>query len=136
MKIELTAKKEFEVKYLKAIVGARYWEDSTVNGVEDTEGDLIPCRNGDYWEPLIELETGKIVNWEEGKTASVHYKSCDNNTFILLDENQNEVKRKEGYVISMMCPIEAGYGDYVIMDIDENGTIEEFSVDFEDFQED
>lgn len=134
MKVELTVKKEFEVKYLLAEVGARYWEDSEVDGVEDVKGDLIPCRDGEYWKPLIELETGKIVNWEIGKTAKIHYKSCDDNLFKLLDEKQEVVVSRDGYVIDMMCPAENGYGDYVIMSILEDGTIEDFDIDFADFQ--
>ena len=47
MKIILKIEKEFDVKYLKAKVGVRYWEDSRVDGVEDEDGDLIPCREGD-----------------------------------------------------------------------------------------
>lgn len=134
MKVELTVKKEFEVKYLLAEVGARYWEDSEVDGVEDVKGDLIPCRDGEYWKPLIEIETGKILNWEIGKTAKVHYKSCDCNTFKLLDENKEVIVEREGYVIDMMCPTEKGYGDYVIMNIDANGIIDAFEASFEEFE--
>ena len=133
MKIELKAKKEFDVKYLLAEVGARYWEDSDVNGDEDTNGDLIPCRDGDYWKPLIELETGKILNWEIGKTAKIHYKSCDDNIFKLLDKDKNIIKEIEGYVIDMMSPAENGFGDYVIMNIDANGIIDAFEPSFEEF---
>lgn len=136
MKIELTVKKDFDVKFLQAKVGARYWEDGTVNGKEDTNGDLMPCRNGDNWEPLINIETGKIVNWEQGKTAHTHYKSCDENTFTLLDENNVPIKEIEGYVIKMMCPAENGYGDYVIMSIDKNGFIDKWKPSFEEFTED
>jgi len=113
-----------------------YWEDSYVDGVEDTQGDLIPCRDGEYWKPLIEVETGKIVNWEQGKTAKIHYKSCDDNLFKLLDENKNVITSIDGYVIDMMCPVGEGYGDYVIMNIDENGIIKDWEADFEDFQND
>lgn len=38
MKITIKVKKEFEVKYLKAKCGVRYWEDATVNGEEDKDG--------------------------------------------------------------------------------------------------
>lgn len=89
MKIELTITKEFEIKYLLAKVGVRYWEDAIVNGEEDINGDLIPCRVGDYWSPLIDIETGIITNWEIGKTASIHYKCCDDGSYHLLDENYN-----------------------------------------------
>ena len=54
MKVKLKIEKELEVKYLQVKAGARYWEDTIVDGVEDTEGSLIPCREGDYWCPLIE----------------------------------------------------------------------------------
>lgn len=132
MKVE----KEFDVKFLKARVGARYWEDSTVNGVEDKEGDLIPCRDGEYWCPIIELETGLITNWENGKVASIHYKSCDDNEFILLDEKKEVVKSIEGYTINLMCPKENGYGDYIIMDILENGQIANWKCDLSAFTND
>lgn len=130
MKIKITERKEVDVKYLLAEVGARYWEDATVNGIEDVKGDLIPCREGGMWKPLIDLDSGKIVNWEQGKTANVHYKSCDNNVFHLLDKNKNMVKSTEGYVIEMMSPEENGYGDYVIMTINEDGIIKNFKADF------
>lgn len=133
MKVKLKIEKEFDVKYLLAEVGTRYWEDGEVNGIEDIKGDLIPCRDGEYWKPLIELATGKIVNWEVGKTAKIHYKSCDDNLFKLLDENKNIITSINGYVIDMMCPSENGYGDYVIMNILEDGTIEKFEPSFEDF---
>jgi hypothetical protein len=134
MKIELTVKKEFDVKYLLAEVGARYWEDADVDGVEDTEGTLIPCRDGEYWKPLIDIETGQILNWEKGKTAEIHYKSCDDNIFKLLDADKNVIIERDGYVISMMCPIDEGYGDYVKMDINTDGFIKGFEADFSDFQ--
>ena len=136
MKIKLQVTQEFDVKYLLAEVGARYWEDATVNGIEDTEGDLIPCREGDYWKPMIDIETGKIVNWTIGETASIHYKSCDDNVFKLLDADKNVIKEIDGYVINMMCPNDIGYGDYVIMDIDAEGVIAGFEADFEDFLSD
>jgi hypothetical protein len=136
MKVKLKIEKEFEVKYLLAEVGARYWEDATVNGEEDTEGTLIPCRDGEYWKPLIDIETGVITNWDKGHTASIHYKCCDDGLYKLLDENKNEIKSIEGYVPKIMCPKENGYGDYVIMDIDRDGKIENWKADLSDFQDD
>lgn len=136
MKLKLKIEKEFEVKYLLAEVGPRYWEDATVNGVEDTEGTLIPCRDGVYWMPLIDIESGVITNWDKGHTASIHYKCCDDGIYRLLDENKNEIWSIEGYVPEIMCPKENGYGDYVIMDIDSDGKIENWNPVFSDFQND
>lgn len=124
------------VKYLQAKCGARYWEDARVNGVKDTDGTLIPFRVGDYWCPLIDLETGKVVGWPDGTTAEIHYKVCDDGEYALLDEDKNVVASKDGYVPSMMCPKSEGYGDYVIMEIRSDGTIENFDVDLRYFEGD
>ena len=133
MEIELTVTKEFDVQYLLAEVGVRYWEDSYVDGKIDNDGSRMPCRDGDLWKPIINLETGIITNWNKGTTASVHYKSVDNNVFKLLDTGMNVVEEFDGSAIDMMSPKDNGYGDYVIMDIDENGLIHNWKVDFNEF---
>lgn len=133
MKIELTVKKEFEVKYLQVEASVRYWEDTEVNGISDKEGDLIPCREGDLWKPLIELETGEILNWTKGNTASIHYKVCDSGVYKLLDDDKNIVKEIEGYVPSVMCPKEDGFGDYIIMGVDLLGKITDWNPVLDDF---
>lgn len=136
MKVKLKVEKEFEIKYLLAEVGVRYWEYTSVNGEDDEDGSLIPCRDGGYWKPLIDIEKGVIVNWDNGTTASVHYKCCDNGIYRLLDENKNEIAFGEGYVPKIMCPKEEGYGDYVIMDIDKNGRIQNWDIDLSEFLDD
>lgn len=134
MEITLKIKKTFDIKYLQVEAGARYWEDTTVNEIDDIYGDLIPCREGDNWSPLIELETGKIVNWEQGKTANVHYKVCDAGTYTLLDDDINTIKSIDGYVPKIMYPKENGFGDYIIMDIDKNGFIQNWEVNLKEFK--
>ena len=68
--MEITVMKPTTVKVekIKARCGVRYWEDGTVNGVEDTEGDLIPLRQGDDWCPTIDVETGRIEGWPDDQT--------------------------------------------------------------------
>ena len=134
MKVKLKIEKEFDVKYLQAEVGARYWEDATVNGEGDTDGTLIPCRDGEYWIPLIDVDSGIIVNWEKGTTAFVHYKCCDDGLYKLLDADKKEITSIEGYVPDIMCPEENGFGDYVIMNIDSDGKIAKWDPSFRDFQ--
>jgi hypothetical protein len=51
-----------EVKRLVVNAEVRYWEDATVNGKEDVDGTLVPCKNGDNWCPVIDLETGMVIN--------------------------------------------------------------------------
>lgn len=131
----VSVKQQIEVKYLKVSAYVRWWEDAYLNGEADENGE-IPFRDGDSWCPVIELETGKIIDWPIGTTADVHYKVCDAGVYTLLDADQKEVKEVDGYVIDMMCPKENGCGDYIIMDIDENGIIQDWKPSFDEFEND
>ena len=145
MKITILKPVDFEAKFLKVDAGVRYWEDAEVNGVRDIDlyeskgagKPLMPCAvqikdkpeeciySDHYlWRPLIDIETGQIVNWEKGFDANVHYKVCDNFQCEILDADKNVIASYDGYVPSVMCPEDEGYGDYIIMDIDENGFIQ------------
>lgn len=123
------------IEKLQAEIRVRYWEDASVNGAEDEDGNLIPCRDGDTWNPIIDFESGKILNWEDGKTAEIHYKVCDEGVYRLVDEKGNVVKEKEGYVPSIMYPEGDGFGDYVIMKVNCDGTICNWKKDLTCFDE-
>lgn len=134
MKAKIKIEKEVELKTLQVDAGVRYWEDSSVNGTEDTEdGDLIPCKDNDRWKPVIDIDSGKILNWEQGKKARIHYKICDDGIYTVLDVDGNIVVQIDGYVPNTMCPAENGYGDYIIMNVDEDGKIENWRFDIDDF---
>lgn len=133
MKRIIKVEKEVEIKTLKVRAGVRYWEDATVSGIRDENGDLIPCRDGDNWCPLIDVDTGQITNWTKGVTAEIHYKVCDDGDYYLLDEKDEVLSHKNGYVPDIMCPKEVGYGDYIIMDIDENGFVKDWKFDDDEF---
>ena len=135
MKFTFTEEKTVDVAFLQVSAGARYWENATVNGKEDVDGDLIPCRNGDYWEPRIDINTGQILNWMQGTTADIHYKVCDDGKYTLQAADGTEIKIKEGYVPDIMCPEGEGHGDYIIMKIDENGMIAGWNPDLTDFSD-
>lgn len=137
MKVSILKKVEVEAKTLQVRVGVRYWEDATVNGIEDIDGSLIPCRieDDDNWFPVIDIDTGVIANWEQGKTADIHYKVCDDGVYIVFDENEKEITRKDGYVPETMCPKGSGYGDYIKMNVDENGLIDNWKFNIDDFLE-
>lgn len=136
MKIELKITKEFDVKFLKASVEVRYWNNAELNGKEVLENcDNFPCQNGDQWEPVIDVDSGIIINWDKGNKASIHFKICDAGIYSLLDLHFTEIVKIDGYVPKMMCPKESGYGDYIIMDIEEDGKISKWNVDFADFTE-
>jgi len=127
-----------KAKYLQVSAGVRYWDDGSVDGVEDTEGTLIPFGGGDYWDIKIDIETGFIVDWPTGVSASVHYKVCDDGHYNLQSEDGETLETHEGYAISCMSPEKNGYGDYIIMSIDNLGHIRGWDSDavFEDFSYD
>lgn len=145
MKITINKPTEFDAIYLKVDAGVRYWEDAKVNGEPDIDlyesngvgKPIIPCavqikEKSDYnihsdhyrWQPLIEIETGKIANWQQGIIANVHYKVCDDFACEILDGNKEVIASYDGYVPKIMCPADNGYGDYIIMNIDEDGIIQ------------
>ena len=127
-----------EIKKVIVKAHIRYWEDTKINGVYDTEGgNSMPCKQDKLWCPIINAGTGVIENWEIGKTANVHYKVTDCCGWDLLDQENNVVlSQEDGYVPDTLCPAENGYGDYIIMNIDENGKIDKWRFDIDDFQED
>ena len=113
--------------YASLVVAAkvRYWEDTTVNGQEDTDGSLIPLRKGDQWMITIDLETGKIHDWPEGTTADIHYKVCDAGAYWLADKEGKPAAKWNGfYVPDDLLAGGEGYGDYIILKVDGAGVIE------------
>lgn len=142
MKLTINKPTDFEAKYLKVDAGVRYWEDAEVNGIGDTNCEetnnspAMPCAefigeqyrilHGENWRwrPLIDIETGKIVNWKQGTTANIHYKVCDDFVCDILGADEDVIESYSGYVPSVMCPADEGYGDYIIMNINENGFIQ------------
>ena len=127
MKVRVETVVEFEAVRLLVAANVRYWEDAMVNGKEDTDGTLIPLRVGDLWSPIIELATGRVLNWPQGTTAEVHYKVCDAGCYWLEDASGKRLKRENDYVPSgLLCMGDKGYGDYIILKINADGIIEDW----------
>lgn len=135
MKKTITVLKEVDLKTLHVEAGVRYWEDSTVNDQEETEDDpKIPFKEGELWKPVIDLETGYITNWPKGTKASVHYKVCDAGSYYIKDAEGNTVLSiVNDCVPSILCPSDNGYGDYIIMEINQDGKIANWEADLSDF---
>lgn len=111
--------------FLMVEAGVRYWEDAEVNGISDENGDLIPFRDGDLWCPVIDLETGLIIGWPIGTTASIHYKICDAGAYWLADSEHKKIYQWNGHYVpnSFLCFGENGYGDYIVFDVNPDGGI-------------
>lgn len=142
MKRKIKVEQEIEIAFAECRIYARYWQDAYVNGVkDDAENPKMPFveeHNGEKeWHIKINLDNGQICNWPQGTTAKVHYKSCDCNEVQILDRQLGIIKDYDGYVPTFLCPEGNGFGDYVIMNIDENGFIQNFNPVLDDiFDED
>ena len=133
MKVTIKVEKEFDLKFLRVKANVRYWDDSQLDGEDDTEGNM-PCALDGLWCPEIDIEKGIIFNWKEGSTAEIHYKVSDECGWELIDKDLNiALSVEDGYVPDTLCPKGDGYGDYIIMNIDENGKIENWNFDINDF---
>ena len=130
MKRVIAALKEFEVKKVRVSVAVRYDE-------EDIPKDF-PMRSGNMWNATIDIETGKIFDWPQGKSGDLYMKVCDEGSYYLLDENDEEILSIEGdYVPNKLIP--GTYGDYIDLKIDSTGTITNWysdsEISIEDFED-
>ena len=143
MKKKIKIEKEVDLATAECQIFARYWEDSEINGVnDDASNPKMPCvemvehfyykKPQLAWCPIIDLDNGRILNWSQGNVAKTHYKSCDENVIRIVSAEGEAVKEYCNYVPRFLCPKENGFGDYVIMDIDENGFIQNFKADLDD----
>ena len=155
MKVIVNRPIEIDIKTLFVKARVRYSEDSMIQegpddawGEDDANQPKMPCMGWDeaiyngrsygeswFWCPVIELETGKIINWKQGVRASISYKVVDEFECYITDTDDKIVTRYEGYVPSFMAITDEGYGDYVYLEIDENGMIADWSFTDRDFKE-
>lgn len=152
MKAKIKVTKEVDVRFIQVDAGVRYWEDADVNGKKDidlyeTRGKGTPAipfavkvaeaptysiySNHYRWRPLIDVEEGCIVDWPKGTTAQVHYKICDDGAYALLDADKNEIVRVNSYVPDCL----GEDGDYIIMNINEDGKIDGFRFTEDDVEQ-
>lgn len=122
MKLETTI--DIHPTHILVEAGVRYWEDASVNGVEDEDGTLIPGRDGDVWRARINLSEGRVEDWPEGTTADIHYKVCDDGRYWLTDADGMHLAMLDGYVPDdFLCHGDEGYGDYIIISVGPDGRI-------------
>ena len=112
-------------RFIEVEAGVRYWEDAELDGIPDDDGK-IPLRRGDAWCPVIELATGRVLDWPQGLKADVHYKVCDDGQYWLLDDSEARIAKWGGYYVpnAILCVGDNGYGDYIIFKISAEGMVE------------
>ncbi len=129
VKMEVTKTKEFDLSVIEYRCHVRYWDDASFNGVEDCEEGLLnPFKEDDEFVIQIDAETGVIRNWTKGLTAKIHYKTCDRNSFSFHAGSDCEFLTIEDQYVPDFMPNEH-YGDYVILNIDQDGSISNWDKD-------
>lgn len=96
--IQTVTETEYVPKNLIVSANVRYWEDAGINGAADGNGD-IPFRQGDLWKPVIELETGRVIDWPQGTEAKIHFKVCDQGEYWLEDAEGKRLKWNGYYAV-------------------------------------
>lgn len=117
-----------EPAYIEVSAGVRYWEDATVNGIEDHDGSLIPARHGELWLPVIRLADGVVMDWPTDTEADIHYKVCDAGEYWLLDADRQRIAKWAGFYVPdrFLCHGDNGYGDYIIFKVGAGGAIQKW----------
>lgn len=157
MFIDTPNAKPIEIKYLACDVEPRYLEDSQINGNDDldydeqyNQGGIEPRmplmvkvnkivtnvwgtqypRSEYHWLIIIDLDEGRILDWEKGSIANIHYKVCDQGRYSFLDNYLEEIIGSEDtmYVPSLLDFKNDSFGDYMDFTIDENGYIKEWNL--------
>ena len=133
MKIKI-GNTEIEAKTLEIVAPIEYWEDCEVDLPNDdymrdrVPNDLIPCRDDENnWCPIIDLDTGKITNWQEGFEARTWFKVRDEGSYYLKDEEGEVVaKIEQSYAPTLIDLTGRSFGDYLYFSIDEKGQIKDW----------
>lgn len=129
-----------EIEYVRVRAGVLYWEDTNVNGESDDDDNprmpLIQEINGEKnWVFDIDIKTGKIKDWPKGTTAETQYKTCDDNTISFIGHNGKVLREVDCYVPEFLAIEDSCYGDYIFININEDGKINNFRFNEDDIEE-
>lgn len=134
MKVTVQKPVTIEVKYVEVVLPVKYDE-------EDIPMDT-PGRIGDWWRAIIDIDTGQVtsvakgsglknhalVDWPVGTPLDLYMKVTDGGTYRLLNAaGQVEAEIVQDYVPNSVIP--GDYGDYVELNINENGLVTNWNPD-------
>lgn len=105
---------EFDIAVIRIEVPVRYGEEQIPND--------FPLRRGDMWRAVVDVDTGKIKDWPQGRHGLLRLKVVDQGTYTLFDPTGNQIAEiAQDYVPNEAIPGE--YGDYIKLDILGDGVI-------------
>lgn len=127
-KLPFTLTPRSSPQYIEVQAQVSHWDSATINGQPDEQGTLTPLRNGELWAPVIRLD-GQVMDWPQGTEAQIHFKVCDAGEYWLLDEQRNRIAKWDDHYVPdrFLCHGDEGYGDYIILNINKDGQIENWT---------
>ena len=119
MKTTIKIEKEVDIQKVVISVQPRYVGD----GDDDDMPTDFPglCELKKVWTCSVLVDSGQIEGWPVGDARTLHIKVCDAGLYTLYDSDGDSVAAIDGYVPNELVP--GSYGDYIEMNIDENGLI-------------
>lgn len=82
------------------------------------------------WCPVIDVNEGKVLDWPEGFILNTNFKICDQGVYVYsnYDETQQIVSTdcELYYVPKWLDDIDDGFGDYMYITINGDGTIKDW----------
>ncbi|MGP5057591.1 hypothetical protein ACTXIV_02550 [Psychrobacter celer] len=134
---DLFASDKGQPVFLKAALPTRFPQDSRLNGEWDDEHNpkmpLTTKSAGGAWANhtmtlVIDIESGKVQDWNEGDVAEINNKVVDMGVYSILNKDGDEITVIEGdYVPDALQIDDEGYGDYVHITIQGDGHIKKWS---------
>jgi hypothetical protein len=113
MEVTVIEKSQIEIKSVLININPRHL---------DEEEKPVPMLNGDSWEVIVDLESGKIRNWPQGEEREYYWKICDAGSYHLLDKyDKVALSINNNYVPNKLLP--GDWGDYLDLKINGEGVI-------------
>lgn len=117
-----------KVKIEQELTIASVFIDIAPRYIGDSEDDDLPTdfpllnASKTEWRAMVDIDTGKILDWPQGEARDMHVKVCDNGSYSLYDSAGEKVAEiVNGYVPNELIP--GAYGDYIELSINEDGVI-------------
>lgn len=113
MKVRRKVIEEVECKFIHITVPV--YEDDVAKDLPFLTPTLM-------WSIMVEVDTGLIRGWPQGRSEHVFTKVCDRGHYVFLDDKMNTLIGLKGVYVPH-CIVPGQYGDYIDLNINEDGVI-------------
>jgi len=128
---ELRIKQNYNLTKLNIFVPVRYQEEDIPNN--------FPCRSSDKLYLDIDLEKNKIINYKWHEPVKLYLEVDDSGSYTVFGKDLDEDYPVESVILELhndyvpACLSKNGYGKNLVLDIDENGFLNNFEFNPDDW---